>query len=365
MDLSLDDEQRMLAETARAFVDRSCPPEVARALDAGAPEPQLWPIIAGAGWPGLVIPEAHEGAGRGMAEVVVVCEQLGRGPVPTPLVATTALAALPILWLGTDEQRRRWLPGLARGTSVGTLALLEPGMRDEWDAVRIPAAPRVSGTKILVPWAAAATLMVVATAAGLRIVEPASPAVRASVHDSLGGDPLSRVVFDDADSEPLGRADDGRATLDRALDHAAIAQLACAVGAAERALELSVQHAKDRHQFGRPIGSFQAVAHRCADMRADIDACRYLAYRAAWALDRGDGGADAAAAAVAAAKAYANDAMRRIFRNAHQVHGAIGFSTEYDLHLFTRRAKAFELSYGGGARHRERLADAMGLESRP
>ena len=135
MDLSLGEEQRMLADTARAFVDRSCPPEVARALDAGAPEPQLWPIIVDAGWTSLVVPEEHGGAGRGLAEVVVVCEQLGRGPIASPLIATTALAALPLLWLGTDAQRRRWLPELARATRIGTLALLEDGMRDEWDVV--------------------------------------------------------------------------------------------------------------------------------------------------------------------------------------------------------------------------------------
>ena len=117
------------------------------------------------------------------------------------------------------------------------------------------------------------------------------------------------VVFDHADSEPLGRPEDASVTIERAIDHAAIAQLAYTVGVAERALELSVQHARDRHQFGRPIGTFQAVAHRCADMRADIDACRYLAYQAAWALDRGN----PADVAVASAKAYGNDAMRRVF----------------------------------------------------
>jgi len=358
MDLSLSDEQQMLADTARAFVTRSCPPEVARALDAGASEPQLWPTIAAAGWASLAIPEEHGGAGQGLAEVVVVCEALGRGPVPSPLVATTALAALPVLWLGTDEQRRRWLPDLARGARIGTLALLEDGMRDEWDAIGMRSGPTISGTKILVPWASAATLMIVATADGLRVVEPASPAVRVAAHDSLGGDPLARVVFDQAECEPLGRPEDAAATVARALDHAAVAHLAFTVGAAERALELSVQHARDRHQFGRPIGSFQAVAHRCVDMRADIDACRYLAHQAAWALDRGD----SAEIAVAAAKAFGNDAMRRVFRHAHQVHGAIGFSTECDLHLFTRRGKAFELSNGSATRHRDRLAGAMGLE---
>jgi alkylation response protein AidB-like acyl-CoA dehydrogenase len=361
MDLSLSDEQQMLAATARAFVDRSCPPEVARALDAGAPEPRLWPIIADAGWTSLVIPEEHGGAGRGLAEVVVVCEALGRGPVSSPLIATTAFATLPLLWLGTDEQRRRWLPELARGTGIGTLALLEDGMRDEWDAIGMRAVPTLSGTKILVPWGAAATLMIVAAAEGLRVVEPTPGALQAAAHDSFGGDPLARVVFDHADSEPLGRSEDARAAIERALDHAAIAHLAYTVGAAERALELSVRHACDRHQFGRPIGSFQAVAHRCVDMRADIDACRYLAHRAAWALD----GGHPADLAVASAKAYGSDAMRRVFRHAHQVHGAMGFSTECDLHLFTRRAKAFELSSGGTVHHRDRLARAMGLDSPP
>ncbi|MEJ7582619.1 MAG: acyl-CoA dehydrogenase [Acidimicrobiales bacterium] len=143
----------------------------------------------------------------------------------------------------------------------------------------------------------------------------------------------------------------------RVLDWAAVVQLAYVVGAAERALEMTVRHACDRHQFGRPIGSFQAVAHRCVDMRTDLDACRYLAYRAAWALDQHW----AADLEVAAAKAYSNGALRRIFGHAHQVHGAIGFSTEHDLHLFTRFAKAFELSYGSTDRHLDRVASAMGL----
>jgi alkylation response protein AidB-like acyl-CoA dehydrogenase len=341
-------------------VNRSCPPQVARALDAGARDPQLWPVIVEAGWTSLVVPEEYGGAGRGLAEVVVVCEQLGRGPVGSPLIPTTAFAAFPLLWLGTEEQRRRWLPDVVRGTCIGTMALLENGMRDEWDVIETRALPTLSGTKVLVPWAAAATLIVVATVEGLRVVEPRPPAVRATAHDSLGGDPLAMVVFDHADSEPLGRPDDAEVAIERALDCAAIAQLAYTVGLAERALELSVHHASERRQFGRPIASFQAVAHRCADMRVDIDACRYLAYQAAWALDHGH----RADAAVAAAKAFANDAMRRVFRHAHQVHGAIGFSTECDLHLFTRRAKAFELSYGSAAHHRERLACAMGLEAR-
>ncbi|MEX2268508.1 MAG: acyl-CoA dehydrogenase family protein [Acidimicrobiia bacterium] len=352
MNLELSAEQRLLAETARAFVDR-------HGTDASAVDP--WPTMVGAGWSGLLIPEDQGGAGGGMVDVALVCEALGRGPVSSPLIASGVLAALPVLWLGSAEQRERWLPGLAAGATVGTLALLEPGMRDEWDAPRIAGAASLSGMKVLVPWAVGADVMVVVTADGLRLLEVADETVRVDAHDTLDGEPTGLVMFDGATAEPLGGTADAKDVLDRVLDHAAIAELAFAVGAAERALDLSVQHAKDRTQFGRPIGSFQAVAHRCADMRADVDACRYLAYQAAWALDRDPA---TAVLAVTAAKSYANDAIRRVFLNAHQVHGAIGFSTEHDLHTFTRRAKAFELTHGSTARHRDRLATAMGLGTR-
>ncbi|HEX5097185.1 MAG TPA: acyl-CoA dehydrogenase family protein, partial [Acidimicrobiia bacterium] len=141
-----------------------------------------------------------------------------------------------------------------------------------------------------------------------------------------------------------------------------VTALAYTVGAAESALDLSVQHARDRQQFGTPIGSFQAVAHRCADMRAEIDACRLLAYRAAWALG-GDHEHVDVAFAVSSALGYAKDALRRVAMHAHQVHGAIGFSTEHDLHLFTRRVKAFELTAGSTARHQERFASSIGLRA--
>ena len=295
------------------------------------------------GGPSLVVPEEHGGAGRGLAEVVVVCEQLGRGPIASPLIATTALAALPLLWLGTDAQRRRWLPELARGHPHR-----HPGAARRRDARRVGRGRRCTPCRRFRARRSSCrgrrrpTLMVVATADGAaRRRARAARRCSAAAHDSLGGDPLATVVFDArglrATRAPRGRErrrSSGPSTMRQSRSSP------YTVGVAERALELSVQHAHDRHQFGRPIGSFQAVAHRCADMRADIDACRYLAHQAAWALDRGN----PADVAVASAKAYGNDAMRRVFRHAHQVHGAIGFSTEHDLHLFTRRAKAFELT---------------------
>lgn len=349
MNLELTPEQRLLAETARAFTERH-----------GGDDP--WLAMAAAGWCGLLVPEELGGSGAGMTELALVCEALGRGPVSSPLIASSVLAALPALWLGNEAQRARWLPEVAGGARIATMALLEPGMRDEWDVLRVVGGERLSGTKVLVPWGATAGLIVVATADGLWLVEPEPDTTQSEEHDALGGEPLVTLTFDGAIAESLGTAGDARQTLDRVLDHAVVAHLAYAVGLADRALALSVQHAKDRHQFGQPIGAFQAVAHRCADMRADVDACRYLAYRGAWALDCDPA---TAGAAVAAAKSYGNDAIRRVFLHAHQVHGAIGFSTEHDLHHFTRRAKTFELTCGSTARHRDRLATAMGLGDQP
>lgn len=362
MDLTLSDEQQMLADSARAFVKRSFSPTRVRAMEADPAvlDRDLWHEMGRLGWAGLPISEVHGGGGGGLVELAVVCEALGRGPAPSPLVVSTTLAALPIAWSGTDEQRARWLPALVSGEAIGTLALIEPGGHDEWDAPGLAGGPGLQGTKLLVPWASVADVVLVSTTDGLHLVEPARGRTTSVRHDDLGADPQFVVELDGAPSEALGEGGPGEqaSILRRALDHAAVAQLAYAVGAGERTLEMTLQHARDRHQFGRPIGSFQAVAHRCVDMRTDLDACRYLAYRAAWALDQG-GPADLE---VAAAKAYANDALRRIFMHAHQVHGAIGFSTEHDLHLFTRRAKSFELTYGTTPRHLDRVATAMGLE---
>lgn len=360
MDLLLSGEQQMLVDTARSFVERSCPTGRVREIDRdplGFDE-RLWRSMASLGWTGLTIPEPYGGGGRGVLEMTLLCEVLGRGPVPSPIIASAMLAALPIAAAGNADQRDRWLPLLASGEAIGTLALLELGGRDEWDAPRLAGGPVLRGTKMLVPWAGAASLLAVATDDGLLVVDARRGSVRAERHVDLGADPLFRLELTGACAERLdGSGEAHDSVIRRALDCAATVQLAYAVGSAERALELTLEHARHRQQFGRPVGSFQAVAHRCVDMRSDIDACRYLAYRAAWALDQ-DGSPDLE---VAAAKAYGNEALRRIFVHAHQVHGAIGFSTEHDLHLFTRQAKQAELSYGSTTTELDRVAVAMGL----
>ena len=318
------------------------------------------------------MPEAWGGSGGTIVDLAILAEELGRVAYPSPLLNSVALGALPLVWAGSDEQRARWLPALVKGEAIATMALVEPGGGDEWSEVRVAGRKRLGANWQL-----------------NRIQDPrALRRQRASVHRRRGARG-SRPVLDRAGADHAGhqmrassrdrrrsavhrqfrKGGDQRrrgcsiptATRARCSTGLWIMRRSCTPptrwGYRERALALAIAHVSTREQFGRPIGSFQAVAHRCSDMRIDIDACRFLALQAAWRLDQG-GPADLD---VAAAKAYINDAVRRVFVNAHQVHGAIGFSAEYDLQLFTRRAKAFELSLGGTAFHHERVAKGIGL----
>jgi alkylation response protein AidB-like acyl-CoA dehydrogenase len=356
MELQLTAEQELLLASARAWVARACPIERARELDAAGTDAaaewmDLWREMTALDWVLLALPAEAGGSGAGLLELALVAEALGEGAVPTPLLTSVTLAARPLHRSGA---RPDLVAALGAGELIGSLALLEPGMRDEWSAVRMSGVAPLHGAKLCVPWAHAADVLVVATVDGLRLVECPAPGLHVTRHDALGGDPLGAVELDGVAAAPAGDA----GILPRVLAETAVVQLAYAVGIMRTMLDLSVRHAQERRQFGRPIGAFQAVAHRCAEMRADVDAGRFLAYQAAWALDHDD---DAGEARVAAALAYTKDAARRVARHAHQVHGAAGFSTEHDLHLFSRRAKAFELTWGGATLHREHLAGAMGL----
>lgn len=372
MDLTFTDEQRLLSEAARHFAEQVCPTTLVREVEASESgfSADLWAKLCELGYPGIALPEAYGGSGGKMLDLSILAEELGRVAFPSPLLTSVTLGALPLVWAGTEDQRRRWLPKLVSGDLIATMALLEQGGGDEWSEVRLAGRKqgadwRISGVKILVPYAATAHLLLVAAVLegpGLSLIalDRDAAGVKCERHRAIGGDPLYTVTFENVTVTPaqmLGTAGNARAILNRSLDHAAVLHAAYAVGLSERALALAVAHVSTREQFGRPIGSFQAVAHRCSDMRIEIDACRFLALQAAWRLDQG-GDADLD---VASAKAYINDAVRRVFVNAHQVHGAIGFSAEYDLQLFTRRAKAFELSLGSTAMQHERVAKAIGL----
>ena len=361
MDLTLTAEQTMLVDAARRFLARAWSLADTRAAerDPRGFRPDAWREMAGLGWHGMELPAAYGGGGLGFVETMLVLEEMGRVLLPSPMLSTVVMCAPLILALGSEAQRR-WLARIAAGEMVATLAVAEPGWRDPWGTPALPAdgGGRLTGRKLFVPFAPDADLLLVA-AAGPSLVALARGAAGVTVTRlaTLGGDPVYEVVLDRAPGEPLGAAGAAGPALARALDRGAVATLAYMAGAAERALAMTVDHAGTRHQFGQPIGSFQAVAHRCVDMRTDLDALRHLVYQASWSLEAGR----EEPLAVSAAVAYGSEALRRLFMHAHQVHGAIGFSTEHDLHLFTRRAKAAELQWGSPARHHERVAQAMGL----
>jgi alkylation response protein AidB-like acyl-CoA dehydrogenase len=368
MDLTLTAEQRLLVESARAFLERVSPPEHVRAMekDGRGFDATIWRQMAALGWQGIAIPQEHGGSGQAFLETVLLLEQMGRVLLPSPYLVGCAVAA-PLLLAAPEEQRQRWFPLLAAGNAVLSVGLLEPGNGEEsaLAAESDGGNVRLSGRKRFVPFAPDADLLLVlanvdGSGMSLVAIERGTEGVSFRKLTTLGGDPMYEVHFDNVRVLPaalLAAPGVARPASEQAFLHAATASLAYALGAAERALEMSVEYAKTRVQFGRPIGSFQAVAHRLVDMRSDIDALRYLIYQAAWSLAAGR----PSDLEVGAAKAWGNEALGRIFMHAHQVHGAIGFSMEHDLQLFTRRAKATELLWGSTAAHRERVARAMGL----
>ena len=376
MDLTYDDDQRLLADSARQLFARTYPTTEARKAEE-LPErysADLWNQVCELGWPGIALPEDAGGAGYGVLELAVLAEELGRSAASLPLLTSYA-ATLPLLWAGSDAARERWLGRLATGAAVAALALLEPAGRSERSAPGLTGATTdrgwaLSGTKLAVRFGAAADVLLVSADLGDRgpsLVAVAGDAagVERRAHDSFAPEPLTAVTFTDvavARDDVMGEPGIGAAVVERALAHLTVLDSAYAVGLCDAALALAVDHASNREQFGRPIGVNQAVSHQCVDMRVDIDAMRVLVHQAAWWLDRAGGAdSDAATRAVALANAYARDVIPSVFARAHQVHGAMGFTMEYDLQLFSRRAKSYELTGGGAAWHLEQVARSIGL----
>lgn len=373
MDLTLSEEQRALADSARAFLQREWTTDTVRELEAEPAgfRPALWKRIAGLGWPGVVFPEADGGLGGDLSDLVVIAEQLGRAAASTPLSGSVALGALPLSWADVScPARARWLPGLVSGEHIAAAALLEPDGRGLWPADDSPGADgpgwRLVGRKTMVGFAAGAdVVLVTAVLAGrgraLVAVSADAPGLAIGRLDTLDGDPRFAVVLDGVRVGPDDVVADGppaQRLLERALTVSRVLECAAAVGLSEGALALAVAHAKDRAQFGRPIGSFQAVANRLVDVRSDLDALRLLTHRAAWAVTRGE---PTAAVHVAEACGYAGWTAAGTSAATHQVMGAIGYTMEHDLQLFTRRLKAIETRVGPPAAHFETVATGLGL----
>ncbi len=365
MDFSFSSDQQLLKNSARAFLDEHCKPAFVRAMfdDSRGESEALWKEIAQLGWLGLALPEEVGGSGLGMVETAILLEEMGRAAFPGPYLPTS-LAGYALLTAGSPAQKTRWLPALANGSARGSLALMERALDWAPDAIATSASRSgsgwvLAGLKQFVPWPHVADVMLVSARAPegltLFVVEPAS-ARKLGLSMMTGMDLTTRlgtVTLDGVHVEGdavLGTPGGAGPLLESMLRRGAVAAAAEMLGAARRCLDMAVSYAKVREQFGQPIGSFQAIRHKCAEMLLEVENSHAATYYAAWALDAG---ADDASLAASVAKAYVSDASRKVCGEAIQVHGGIGFTWEYDLHLYFKRAKALEVQYGDADFHRE------------
>jgi alkylation response protein AidB-like acyl-CoA dehydrogenase len=376
MDFAFSEEQEMLRGSTRDFLAKECSSKVVRKLmDApDAYDEGLWRKIAGLGWTALGIPEQYGGVGT-FLDLIVVLEEAGRALMPGPFFATMGLAVPALLEAGTEAQKKEVLGAIAEGSARATLAMTEPSGRWDASAVTLSAKPsgggwQLDGVKLFVPDAEAADYMVVAARTrgegedgiSLFLVKGRPAGMTVTSLKTLDMTRRwSEVRFDGvklAGDFLMGTADKAWPHLKRALEWATAALCAEMVGGTQKVLETSTEYAKTRHQFGKPIGIYQAVSHKLADMLVLSESGRSATYYAAWAVE-----ADASDRSLAAsmAKAYVSDAYRKVAGDGIQVHGGIGFTWEHDMHLYFKRAKSSEVTLGDATFHRELVAQALDL----
>ncbi|KPI18916.1 Isovaleryl-CoA dehydrogenase [Actinobacteria bacterium OK074] len=375
MALTFTEEQDELRATLRRFLTEKAPSEAVRRWTESEEghDPALWQQMAGQlGLHGLALPEEYGGFGGGPVELGIVLEELGRVLLPSPYFATVALAGQALVASGDARAQARWLPAIADGSLTATVAFAEEG--GSWrpaditaNAVEDDGGWRVSGTKMFVVDGYGAGLLLVAardaTGPGLFAVDGDAAGVSRTRLETL--DPTRRLARIDLDGAPalrVGPDGDATAYLRTVLDLAVVALAAEQVGGAQACLDAAVEYAKTRVQFGRPIGSFQAVKHKCADMLVEVEAARSAAYHAgAVAAEEAAHGTGGLPVAAALAAAYCAGAFTHAAKENIQIHGGIGYTWEHDAHLYLKRAKSSEQLFGGPALHRARLADLVGI----
>jgi alkylation response protein AidB-like acyl-CoA dehydrogenase len=373
MDFGLSEEQELLQRSARDFLARECPTALVRELmrseDGFARS--FHEKLAGMGWTGLIIPDAFGGLGLSMLDLAVLSEEMGRVVMPGPFFSSSVLAAVTLINSSATALKKEWLPRVASGEAVGTLAFVEASDRLDAEGIVTRASKtrtgyRLNGTKMFVLDAHIADFLVVAARTRgqgdsgicLFLVPRGTPGVTIQpLHNVDQTRRPCEVVLRNVDVPLSGRvADDakGGKILSRVIDAACVVLAADSLGGAQRALEMAVEYSKVREQFGRPIGSFQAVKHICAEMVSEIEPSRSLVWYAAYAYDNEMRNASPAASM---AKARLSDVYPRTANRAVQIHGGIGFTWEHDMHLWFKRAKWNEGAYGDATYHRERLAN--------
>jgi alkylation response protein AidB-like acyl-CoA dehydrogenase len=356
MNFDFSEEQKQLRDEARKFLAEKCPPAAVRTvLDGKATyDRELWKGLADMGFLGVAIPEAYGGAGAGHLELCVIAEEMGRALAPVPFSSTVYLAAEALLIAGSEAQKQKWLPLIASGEAIGTLALFEGKGNPSPQGIELAASgSNLGGVKKPVPDGAIADFVIVAARTGstgrdrdisLFLVDMKAGGVEARALTNI--DPSrgqAELTFRSCKAEPLGPANDGWSIVSQVLDRAAVLIAFEQVGGADRALEMGRDYALDRIAFGRPIGSFQAVKHMLADMYVSATLARSNCYYGAWALSTN---ASELPEAAAAARISATQAFQHCAKNNIQVHGGMGFTWEFDCHLYYRRSNALALALG-------------------
>ena len=378
MDVSLNKVQIDIAKEARRFLDKECPTDYARDMfeDERGFTDEIWSKMTEMDWMRVRIPEPYGGMGMDLIDLTMVLEEMGRAVVPGPFFSTVLLAAEAVMEAGSDSQKERYLSRIGTGEIRGTLALHEPDGGADLGYIQMEARADgdgfvLDGTKLFVPDAHVADFLACAarTEAGndpaqgitLFLVDLSADGVSVSLLPTMDSTrKLCTVEFKEVWVSPegvLGELHKGWTPLSRVLQRAQVGLCAECVGGAQRAMEIATEYAKIRIQFDQPIGAFQAIKHRCAQMYVEVESSRSILYWAAWAQDHGDYKEAALAAAVA--KAYCSEAFTHVSTGAIQVLGGTGFAWENDIHLYLKRAKANEVALGDPTYHREKVAQLL------
>jgi alkylation response protein AidB-like acyl-CoA dehydrogenase len=375
MDLGFSDEQELIRESAREFFEKECPRERVRELkqDPKGYDPIMWQSMVDLGYTGLAIPEEFSGTEGEFLDLVAFMEEVGRNIAPSPFFATVVLCAFPILHFGTHQQKQRTLPAIASGGEIWSLALNETSFHFQSSDIKLRATLQgetylLNGRKLFVPYGHVAKhfLVVARTGEGddlgkgitLFMVEADSPGIQVRMIPTTAHDMRYEVHFDQvkvSENNILGAKDKGWDVVEYTLQHGAILKCAEMLGGAQAVLDLTTRYIKQRVQFNKPIGSFQALQHRMVDLFSQIEGLKYLVYEGAWSINIGS----PSKMLISMAKAKANRIYQQVCFDGMIMHGAIGFTEEMDIGLYHLRTKAMEFDCGGTDFHNERIATEL------
>lgn len=376
MDLRFTETQEILKKMARDFLTTECPKTLVRKLEQSEEgySPELWKKMAELGWMGLIIPEEYGGMGYTFQDLIVLLEEIGRNVLPGPFIATIT-STFPILEVGTEEQKKELLPRIAQGELILTTALLEDEGVFDASGITVKATPKgddfvINGTKLFVEMAHVANHIICITRTKdgtgpekgitLFIVDSKTPGISCEVIPTTAADKLCEVRFNNVTvprKNILGKIDEGWPIVEMMLRKGAIAKCAESLGAMETCVEMTVAYSKERVQYERPVGAFQAVQHKLADMWTAMETSRYLVYETAWMESEGLPCAKEASMA----KAYVNEVYKDTAKWAVRLHGAIATSSDHDIPFYYRRSKAADIAFGNTDFHREIVAQKIGL----